>query len=204
MLNKSFSHILLTVFLALFYLTGCVKLFPEKNTDGKIFVLDIKNIDTSGIDRVSWQLLIDQTQAPPHLNKQLIAAILNNDMVTYVEDVSWSDDLPMVFQTVLMDAFLTSEKIEGIGRSTVGLDAKYALLTTIDHFEILKTEKEPTLYVSFTAQLMERKTRKIIDTKTFSRKSVLEKNSAKSVGEGFQKSVEILMNDLIKWTLKRS
>jgi len=199
-MTKKITHhaLLLTVFL----LSSCIKLFPEASTNEKTILLELTDLKVDKAKKVDWQLLIEKPTAPSHLNTSLIAVSNQDGTANYIENAQWADDLPDILHTNLIDAFIISNKIMGVGRSAIGLDVKYTLHVDINDFELdTSKEKEPHIKISLTAQLMEMLTRKVTMIKTFTTTLPVSYNNIKSTSQSFNQALETVLSKIVVWTL---
>jgi ABC-type uncharacterized transport system auxiliary subunit len=63
----------------------------------------------------------------------------------YFRDVSWTDRVPVMYQTLLVDSFDHSGRLPAVGRENVGLRADYLLKTDLASFEADYTSGKPPL-----------------------------------------------------------
>lgn len=84
----------------------------------------------------SRQLLIAEPTALKALNSENIVVRLSDSEVQYLANSQWSDSLPRMVQSKLVEAFEDTGRLGGVGRPGQGLAIDYQVVTDIRSFEI--------------------------------------------------------------------
>lgn len=84
----------------------------------------------------SRQLLIAEPTALKALNSENIVVRLSGSEVQYLANSQWSDSLPRMVQSKLVQAFENTGRLGGVGRPGQGLAIDYQVVTDIRAFEI--------------------------------------------------------------------
>lgn len=84
----------------------------------------------------SRQLLIAEPTALKALDSENIVVRLSGSEVQYLANSQWSDSLPKMVQSKLVEAFEDTGKLGGVGRPGQGLAIDYQVVSDIRTFEI--------------------------------------------------------------------
>src|SRR5439155_4347300 len=118
------------------------------------------------------QLLVDLPLAPAGLDSSRIALSRSAVSIDYFADSAWTDSLPLVVQTVLIESFENSGAIAAIDRESIGLRADFILKTEIRHFEALYDSPNgaPEVWVAIIVRLVNPAGRDIVAHASFERR----------------------------------
>ena len=188
--------------LLLLLLPSCMQLFPETDPKQKVLVLNPGPVVVADQPAVSWQLIIPRPTAAAYLNTSMIVVNDGSPAVEYVGGAIWSDDVLDMTQDLLADAFLSSGKIRGVGKSVNTLKADYILLVDINEFglQVGALPDQPKVVVEFTVQLVEAETRSSIAVKTFRQQEDAAAPQVDVVAEAFNRALKALFPRLLEWT----
>jgi cholesterol transport system auxiliary component len=86
--------------------------------------------------------------------------------VTYLGDAQWSDRLPKLVQSKIIEALENSNKLRSVGRPGDRLSVDYQLISELRSFEV--DAATGTAHVELTAKVVNDKTGKIVAARVFS------------------------------------
>lgn len=86
--------------------------------------------------------------------------------VTYLGDAQWSDRLPKLIQSKIIEALENSNKLRSVGRPGDRLSVDYQLISELRAFEV--DAVTATAHVELTAKVVNDKTGKIVAARVFS------------------------------------
>lgn len=112
-------------------LTGCGTAAKNDTYD-----LSAATVDGTGPSAKSKQILIADPTALKALNSDQIVIRVSPSEIQYLSRSQWSDTLPRMVQSKLVQAFENSGKLGGVGKPGQGLAIDYQLVTDIRSFEI--------------------------------------------------------------------
>ena len=98
--------------------------------------LSAATVDGTGPSAKSKQILIADPTALKALNSDQIVIRVSPSEIQYLSRSQWSDTLPRMVQSKLVQAFENSGKLGGVGKPGQGLAIDYQLVTEIRSFEI--------------------------------------------------------------------
>jgi cholesterol transport system auxiliary component len=193
----------------LFFLIGCVQVFPDPGEPPKLVELQPKLEIKANITPGSWQLGVEEPLADPVLNLAKIPIRIHADIpisyLKYVQGKEWRARLPLMVQSLIIKSFEASGNIKGVARTTQGLKSNYILITELNNFEFNLLENEPKAFahIQLTAKMMVQPERKIIATKIFQQKIESSTQEFSALFLALEKAMSNLLLELTAWTLEQ-
>jgi cholesterol transport system auxiliary component len=186
----------------LFAMAGCTSLLgggPPPN------LYRVTSVDAFPPDlpHVSAQLLVEAPQAPAGLDTRRIALSRSPVSLDYYADSEWTDRLPSLVQTALVDSFENSGAIAAVGRDAVGLRADFILRSEIRHFEAEYDAAggAPTISAVILVKLVRMPAGEIVANAAFTAKEPAAANTIPAVVTAFNAALGQIMKQIVVWTL---
>lgn len=206
-MNGSLSHrflhprVWLAAVLAL-ALGACGLKLPGEGPPPRLFTLNPKTTFDPTLPKVTWQLTIETPTAPASLETVRIALRRNSLELQYYANAAWTDRVPAMVQTLLIESFENSGKIVSVGRESVGLRADYSLRTDIRHFEVETGPEGAAARVRLVAKLVKMPEREIIGDRICEYMGPAGKDSLETVVEAYNEVLGRCMRRIVEWTLR--
>jgi cholesterol transport system auxiliary component len=151
---------------------------------------------------VFWQLTVEEPAAAGNLNTGRIAIAMSPTSSDYYSKTAWTDRLPLMVQTRIVDSFENTHKIVAVSRDSIGLRPNYVLQTDLRNFEALYYYGgAPIVRVRIVAKLVRMPDRQIIGVASFERCVRARADKVPSVVEAFDQALGSVMKRLVAWTL---
>ncbi len=184
-------------------LAGCASLLglpPPPH----LYRITPKSTYPASLPHLLTQILIDVPLAPAGLDSPRIALSRSAVSVDYFADSEWTERVPLLVQTALLQSFENSGAIAAIDRESIGLRADFILKTEIRHFEAVYTSPNgaPEAWVAITARLVNSAGRDIVAHASFERR---EKAAANDIGQivlAFDEALGAVMAEIVVWTVR--
>ncbi len=148
----------------------------------------------------SRQLLIAEPTALKALDSENIVVRLSGSEVQYLGNSQWSDRLPRMVQSKLVEGFEDTGKLGGVGRPGQGLAIDYQVVTDIRAFEVDTAKNLATIEIS--VKLLNDKNGTVKAQEVF-------RSTARVTGSGNANFVKALDNafastsrEIVAWTLR--
>ena len=113
--------------------SGCV---GGSNKALDTYDLGVPDVQQGKRQQANVQILIAEPQALKILDSENIVVREGAASVAYLNGAQWTDRLPKIVQTRMVQAFENSRRFGGVGRPGEGLAINYQVLTDIRAFEI--------------------------------------------------------------------
>jgi cholesterol transport system auxiliary component len=142
-ITRAFRH-LSVLGLSLTLLAGCSSTASNDTFDLSINAGAAKT--TQG--QRNRQLLIAEPTAVKALDSENIVVRLSPSEMQYLAKSQWSDRLPKLVQSKLVEAFEDTGRFGGVGRPGQGLAIDYQVASEIRTFEVLTTSRQAVVELS--------------------------------------------------------
>jgi cholesterol transport system auxiliary component len=163
-----------------------------------------KSTFPANLPRLSTQILVDVPIAPAGLDTPRIALTRSAVSIDYFADSVWTESVPSLVQTALLESFENSGAIAAIDRESVGLRADFILKTEIRHFEAVYDSPNgaPEIWVEIIARLVDPAGRNILTHASFERRQRAAANDIPQIVLAFDEAVGAVMADIVVWTVR--
>jgi cholesterol transport system auxiliary component len=150
-----------------------------------------------------WQLAVERPVAAGGLDTARIALHPSGNEINYLAGASWASRAPDMLQSLLVEAFLDSDRLPGAGRDGAALRSDYLLRIELRDFQVGFARGEPAqVQVGIAAQLIARDGRRIVGSTRLNRRGPTETGSAAAVATAFDAQLGELLGRLVGWTLE--
>jgi cholesterol transport system auxiliary component len=183
-------------------LAGCGVKLPGEGPPPRLFILNPKTTFAADLPKVGWQLVIETPTAPASLDTVRIAVRRTPLELDYYALAAWTDRVPSMIQTLLVDSFENTHKIVAVGRESVGLRADFVLKTDIRHFEVEYGPEGPSPHVRIVAKLIKMPAREIIADRTCDYVKPAGGDNLEMVVEAYNEVLGRCMRRIVEWTLR--
>ena len=183
--------------------TGCASLLglgPAPH----LYRVTPKSTYPANLPHPSVQILVDVPLAPAGLDTTRIALSHSAVSIDYFADSEWTDRLPQLVQTALLESFENSRAITAIDRESIGLRADFILKTEIRHFEALYDSPNgpPVVWVAIITRLVAPSGREIVAQSSFERREQASANEIPQIVLAFNEALGAVMEDIVVWTVR--
>ena len=194
------SHAIFAVLIASLALSGCA-LNPFSDPPNTTFDLTAPQSYPSSLGSSSAQLLVPPPDAVGITGSNRIAVRQTGGVVTVLSGAQWQTDLPVLFQSRLVEAFQRSGRIRGVGRPGDDILSNYQLLIDLRAFEV--DAETDTARVDVFCRLMNDRTGAIVASTAF----VATEQAASVDAEGYAAALDAAFDrvtlDILAFTLGR-
>lgn len=190
---------------ALTLLGGCSALSTLNTASEPLATYDLHpaaGAKTGG--RTSRTLLIARPQAPAALASDRILIRPDPVSIAYLPDARWTDELPLVVQSLLVRSISDTGRIGYVGRSDAGPVPDKALLVRIDAFEVKAlADDQFEVAVEVDLTILRDRDQRVIATRGFAQSAQTGDISPKAVVTVFQALLDDLLPTMSDWTIQR-
>tara|TARA_R110002094_G_scaffold5874_2_gene14827 strand:- start:1376 stop:1993 length:618 start_codon:yes stop_codon:yes gene_type:complete len=154
--------------------------------------------------RSSRTLLVARPQTSAALATDRILVRSDPASIAYLPDARWSDELPAVFQSLLIRSISATGRIAYVGRSDAGPVPDKALLVRIDGFEINAIEGGAfEVQVDVELTIINDRDQRVIASRRFSQSAQTSSDQAKEIVTVFQSVLNALLPAMSDWSIQR-
>jgi cholesterol transport system auxiliary component len=125
--------------------------------------------------------------------------------VTYLPDARWSDDLPVVIQSVLIRSISGTGRVGYAGRTDGGPVADTVLLVRIDTFEVEVTTTDTFVaHVDITLTALDDRTQEVKASRSFTQSTAVPDTTPAAIVAGFQRIIDAIAPAMADWATARA
>lgn len=157
---------------------------------------------TAAGPRVDWQLAIDTPSASSMIDSVRILASPTPGELEVFPQARWRDPAPTLLRSLIVEGFERSGRIVGVGSTSAGLSADYALAIELRDFQLEIRDGAPRAAVRFQARLLGYARNRVVATQAFSQEAAAGGTDAASAFTAFQTALNAAIPQLIDWTLR--
>ncbi|MCV9960600.1 ABC-type transport auxiliary lipoprotein family protein [Pararhizobium sp. BT-229] len=154
-----------------------------------------------GPSSTAKQILVPEPTALKALDSEQIVIRLSGAEIQYLAKSQWSDRLPKMVQSKLVQAFENTGKIGGVGKPGEGLAIDYQVVTEIRSFEV-STEGADTAVVEIFAKILNDRTGTVGAQKAFRATFPVRGSGNPAFVAALDGAFAEVSADLVAWTLK--
>lgn len=168
-----------------------------------LYVLRPEFGPVSGASPVRQQLTVAVPAAPAALDTERIALERNANVMDYFAQSQWTDRLPLVVQSLLVEGFEKSGAVAAVGREGAGIRADVVLETELRQFEAFYAvaDTAPEIRITMVAKLVNVTNRGVIDTTEVSRSARSAANDLRSITAAFTLASGEALKEVVRWTV---
>ncbi len=149
----------------------------------------------------SKQILVPEPTALKALDSDQVVIRLSGSEIQYLADSQWSDRLPKMVQSKLVQAFENTGKIGGVGKPGEGLAIDFQVITDIRSFEI-STEGADTAIVEIFAKIVNDRNGTVRAQKAFRAIVPVSGSGNPAFVKALDAAFADVSADIVRWTLK--
>jgi cholesterol transport system auxiliary component len=179
-------------------LCGCAVLFPARPPA----TFDLRAPAHIAVHRGALHgvLVVAQPTAIQTLASQRIVARSAGGQLSYVPAAQWSDQLPILVQARIIEAFENAGQMRAVGRPSDRLSADYDLISDIRNFGI-DAAGSPTATVEIAVRIVSDRGGRVIAGKVFSARVPVHAVTGASAAAGLQQALAQVLDQLVAWTV---
>ena len=183
-------------------LAGCSGLFGG-GSPTHLYRVTPKSTYPPNLPHPSVKLLIDLPLSPAGLDTARIALTRSAVSIDYFADAEWTDRVPLLVQTALVQSFENSRTITAIDRESVGLRADFILKPEIRHFEAVydSANGPPEVWVEINVRLVNPSDREVVAQTSAEQRRRASANDVPSIIMAFDDALGTVMKDIVVWTV---
>jgi len=153
--------------------------------------------------KVAWALSIQVPEAAAALDSQRIAIMRPPASLDYYADAAWSDHVPALVQTALLQAFESSGRIDAVARDGDAVRAQYILAVDIRDFEARYDSPDgaPTAVVHIGVKLIGALKRNIVASFDAAEEVPAAQNSVDAAVAALDEAQSRVLAKIVPWAL---
>jgi cholesterol transport system auxiliary component len=146
-----------------------------------------------------WQLVVYEPTATSALDTSRLMVRPQADQVSYYKGIAWSDRLPRLVQTRMIETFQNSGAVKSVSPST----GQYALATELRSFQIDVTSGRAAAEIDIFAKLINVSTGRVVATKGFSARVPATSDAPGDAIAALNQAFTEVLQDTTTWVASR-
>ncbi len=146
-----------------------------------------------------WQLLVYEPTATSALDTSRLMVRPKADQVSYYKGIAWSDRLPRLVQTRMIETFQNSGAVRAVSPSS----GQYALAVELRAFHIDVTSGRAAAEIDMFAKLINTATGRVVSTKGFNARVAAKTNSPGDAIAALNQAFTEVLQDTTTWVASR-
>ncbi|HXG78198.1 MAG TPA: ABC-type transport auxiliary lipoprotein family protein [Methyloceanibacter sp.] len=146
-----------------------------------------------------WQLMVYEPSATSSLDSTRLMVRPKADQVSYYKGIAWSDRLPRLVQTRMIETFQNSGAVKAVSPSS----GQYALASELRAFNIDVTSGHAAAEIDIFAKLINTSTGKVVATKAFSSRVAAKSDAPEDAIAALNQAFTEVLQDTTTWVATR-
>ncbi len=121
----------------------------------------------------------------------------------YLPRARWSDEAPLMFQTVMLRAFEDTGALSYVGRRPLGGTGDFALISEITDFqaELAEDQNSAVARIRLTARMVRESDARVMARRSFQALAPSENTDTLEIVQAFNTASDELLDELVRWGL---
>ena len=149
------------------------------------------------------QILVKAPTSLKALNSQNIVVKPTSSVITYLKGAQWSDDLPKMVQTKLVETFENTGRTGAVAKPGDGLVIDYQILTAIRAFEVAVNGGGKTAVIEFSVRLLSDRNGRVIKSNVFRAAVPFSGSDNDDYVAALDRAFDKVATDIVIWVLTR-
>lgn len=179
-------------------LSGCALAGWNGNTPPETY--DLVAADIAKVKRrpAPVQVVVHSPRAVRALDTDRILVKPSSGRITYFSGAVWSDRLPKLVRSRLIQALEDSGHFKAVGTEEDRVSGDYAVLTTLRAFQI-EVNGKPTAHIQLFTQIMNDRTGTVLATREFDAAVPAASDSAENSVAALTEAFHRIARDMVDW-----
>jgi cholesterol transport system auxiliary component len=185
-------------------LVGCGGIFGGGGPPPTLYTLTSVRDFPPDLPRPDKQLLVEMPEASASIDTRKIALRRNTFNIDYFADALWTDNIPPLVQTFVVESFERSRTLKAVARETLSLHGDFVLRLELRHFEADYGNNQPlpTVRVEMALTLVRMSDRAIVGTRDVVTTANPAANDVPVIVAAFDQAFHAAVVEAVAWTLE--
>jgi cholesterol transport system auxiliary component len=155
--------------------------------------------------RTAHTLLVARPEAPAAIATDRIMVKPGPVAITYLPDARWTDETPLVVQSLLIRSISATGRIGYVGRSDGGPVPDTALLVRMDAFQVnVSPDGGFSVEIDVALTVLNDRDQRVIVTRSFAQSAAAANDSPESIVAAFQGVLDQLLPAMADWVVQHA
>lgn len=158
--------------------------------------------DAANGARVRWQLSIDTPMSSDALTSTRMLVMPTPGALETYKGSRWADTAPLLLRAMLIQAFQSTNRIEGVGALTSGMHGDFLLSIDLYDFETQYVDGAPRATIRLNAKLTDQSLNRVTAARSFDGGAPVAGTTAAEASVAFEQALNVLLPQIVAWTLE--
>ncbi|WP_295312259.1 ABC-type transport auxiliary lipoprotein family protein [Roseobacter sp.] len=203
-------HALFALALVAPVLTACggLSTLTSATEPTDLYLLTPKSTFDAGLPRLRQQIVVTEPTATAAVSNDRITVQPTPLEVRFLPGARWVDRAPVIIQTLLIESFENSGKVDAVGRSAIGLRADYLIVTDIREFQARVPDgglpQAPLeAHVRLNIKIVHAGSDRIIASRSFEELFTAASDAPRDIVYAFDEALGDTLRDAVEWSIRR-
>jgi cholesterol transport system auxiliary component len=193
-----------------FALPGCASLTSLNSaaTPTDLYLLTPKSTFDPSLPRLRQQIVVAEPTATAAVSTDRIAVQPSALEVEYLPRARWVDRAPLIIQSLLIESYENSGRVDAVGRSAIGLSADYIIVTDVREFQAKVPDNAPDgaalqAHVRLNIKIVYADVDRIIASSSFEKLVTTASDDTIDVVDAFDQALGSTMRNAVEWSIRK-
>ncbi len=187
----------------LLFLAACGGILPAPEAPPQLHRLTAAVDFPASLPPASFQLLVNEPEAPGGLDTTRIALIRGTTSVDYFAGAAWTDRVPEMVRSLLVESLENSGRVTAVASQSLSLRSDYVLQVEVRHFEAdYQGDGAPTVQVELDVRLIRMSDGSIVAQRRIARSAPAARNDIAGVIDAFNEAGHAVLAETVGWAVQ--
>ncbi|MEM1351308.1 MAG: ABC-type transport auxiliary lipoprotein family protein [Pseudomonadota bacterium] len=172
-----------------------------------LYLLTPKSTFDPNLPRLRQQIVVTEPSATAAVSNDRITVQPTALEVKFLPGARWVDRAPLIVQTLLIESYENSGKVDAVGNSAIGLRADYLVVPDIREFQaILPPNSAPgtplQTHVRLNIKIVNDEFDRIIASRSIERIRTSASDEAEDIVASFDDALGAVMKEAVEWSVR--
>ena len=182
---------------------GCVPILPGQGPAPRTFRVTPKYTFDPKLPAAKWSLAVAEPVSERTLDTDRIAVVTNGIGVDYVALAFWVDRAPAMVQTLIVQSFRNSGRVDQVGTNRDRVRPDFQLVSDLRAFQLNRGGSgSDVVRVLLNAQLLRMPRRNSVGRESFANELAPAGDGIDAVVAAFDEALGKVLKELVAWTVR--
>ena len=197
-------------FMGMLLVSGCSGLLTlsEATSPVDLYLLTPKSTFDPNLPRIRQQIVVTEPTATAAISNDRITVQPTPLEVRFLPGARWVDRAPLIIQSLMIESFENSNKVDAVGRSAIGLRADYLIVMDVREFQAIISDADNpdaplVANVRLNIKIVEADTDTIIASRSIEKLQASASDDANDIVAAFDLALGRVLKASVEWSIRR-
>jgi cholesterol transport system auxiliary component len=190
--------------------SGCSGLLTlsEATSPVDLYLLTPKSTFDPNLPRIRQQIVVTEPTATAAISNDRITVQPTPLEVRFLPGARWVDRAPLIIQSLMIESFENSNKVDAVGRSAIGLRADYLIVMDVREFQAIISDADNpdaplVANVRLNIKIVEADTDTIIASRSIEKLQASASDDANDIVAAFDLALGRVLKASVEWSIRQ-